>query len=561
MNHENFMRSMLTTRYIPLALCIGVAVFLPAQSSYVGWTTYHGQYFGNRYSTLTAINTGNVSGLRPIVSFKPPSANNPSGLETTPLVSGSTMFLTSTNSVYAYDLANGQSRWSFQRAPSPGVVQDAGSGYNRGVAMSSDSIFLATDNAHLLSLNRTTGALQWETTVADYSQNYGITAAPLYLPGPNLVVTGVSGGDSGIRGFLAAYNAGNSASNNNQAPVWKFYTTPGSLSDPGGSTWGSGAVLPHGCGATWTTGTYDSAANILYWGVGNPCRDFNGDDREGDNLYTSSVLALNPSSTNPGGELLWYFQFTPHGLWDADGANVPMLANASWQGAARNLLFHANRNGFFYVLDRGTGEYLAGFPFVNNLTWATGLDATGRPVVNPAAIPTTAGTMACPPVSGATNWGSSAFSPNTSLFYVQALEYCNVYTKGPLRPWKAGYGFDGGYTGAPPGMTPQKYVYAFNPLNQRACPQTSCPLSLAWSYPEAGSKTAAMGGVLATAGGLVFVAEDSGALSALDASNGNLLWTHTVGNQTWKSSPMTYLLDGKQYVAIATPGSVVVYGL
>jgi len=268
---------------------------------------------------------------------------------------------------------------------------------------------------------------------------------------------------------------------------------------------------------------------------------------------------LNPATANPAGELLWYFQFTPHGLWDYDGANVPMLVDATWQGASRKLLFHANRNGIFYVLDRGTGQYLAGFPFVNTLNWATGLSAKGRPIVNSAAVPTTAGSLACPGTAGATNWQSSVYSPATSLFYVQALEYCDTYTKGPLNAWQPGRAFNGGHAAPPTGMTPQKYVYAFNPFTQTTCTQMPCPPSLAWTYAQTASP-GTMGGLLATAGGLVFVAEDGGALSALDASTGQRLWTRA-GTSAWKSSPMTYQVNGKQYVAIATPGAVTVYGL
>ncbi|MGO4879891.1 MAG: pyrroloquinoline quinone-dependent dehydrogenase [Bryobacteraceae bacterium] len=552
------MKRLVATLSILIAACQG-NLPLTAQSSNTGWTTYHGQYTGNRYSTLATINTANVSGLKVIRSFPAPSAYNPNGLEGTALVSGSTMYFTSTNSIYAYNLANGQLLWSFQRAPTPGLVTNAAQGYNRGVALSADSVFLATDNAHLLSFNALTGAQQWETVIADSTQNYGSTGAPLYLPALNLVIVGVSGGDAGVRGFLAAYQANNGSSLNNQLPVWQFYTTPASPSDPLAATWGSGAVLPHGCGATWTTGTYDSVTNVLYWGVGNACRDLNGDDRPGANLYTSSVLALNPSTSNPSGQLLWYFQFTPHGLWDYDGANVPMLVDATWQGASRNLMFHANRNGFFYVLDRGTGQYLAGFPFVNNLTWATGLDASGTPTVNPAAIPNQSGALACPSVSGGTNWMANAFSPVTSLFYVHALEYCNVFKKGALKPWQAGKAFEGGTTSPPPGMTAQNVLYAFNPFNQQPCSQTPCPLNLAWSYPESGGP-GSVGGVLATAGGLVFTAAGR-YLKALDASNGQLLWSHTAGSEALKSSPMTYQFNGKQFVAIATATTMQVYGL
>src|SRR5215472_3279198 len=389
-----------------IILCAAVTAGLThaqsAVSTSAGWTTYNGQLTGNRYSALSLINNKNVNRLALIFNFSVPT---PTTLETSPLVIGGTMYITSTNSVYTFDLNTGQPGWSFVRPQTPGVVQDAGTGVNRGAAIGNGSLFLTTDNAHLLSLNQTTGTLEWETVMEDYTQNYGATAAPLYLPGLNLVVSGISGGDSGIRGFLAAYDA------NTGNQVWKFYTTPSWSGDPLAATWGDGSVLPHGGGATWMTGTFDTSTNTLYWGVGNPDPSFDGSGREGDNLYTSSVLALNGAT----GALNWYFQFTPHNVWDYDGTGTPMLVTTQWNGASRNLMFQANRNGYFYVLDRGTGQYLSGFPFVTKLNWATGLDSTGRPTVNNAAMPSPTGATACPDQIGGTSFQSTAYSPVTGL--------------------------------------------------------------------------------------------------------------------------------------------------
>jgi alcohol dehydrogenase (cytochrome c) len=292
------------------------------------------------------------------------------------------------------------------------------------------------------------------------------------------------------------------------------------------------------------TGTYDSATNIVYWGIGNPCRNFNGDDRQGDNLYTSSVVALNAST----GALQWYFQFTPHNLWDYDGANTPMLIDTTWQGQPRSLLFQANRNGYFYVLDRGTGQYLSSFPFVTNLNWSSGLDPNGRPIVNSAAIPTTTGATVCPSVVGATNWMSSAYSPQTGLFYLHALEQCDVVVKGKLQQWQAGQLFEGGYSYTAQGAWGM-HLRALNPATN----------AIAWDTAE--GLPSSNGGVLATAGGLVFAAQSGGSFSAFDASVGTQLWTYAPGNKVWKASPMTYELNGKQFVAIANPGGVLVFGL
>lgn len=508
-------------------------------SGSVGWATYNGQLNGNRYSPLSLINTSNVANLGLVYNFNIPT---PTPLETTPLVAGSTMYITSTNSVYTYDVTTGKPGWSFVRAQTPGVVQDAGAGVNRGAAIGANSVFITTDNAHLLSLHITTGVLQWETVIADYTQNYGTTAAPLYLPGLNLVVSGVSGGDSGVRGFLAAYDA------NTGDQVWQFFTTPSWSGDPLAVTWGDGSVLPHGGGAPWMTGTFDTAANILYWGVGNPSPEYDGSGRLGDNLYTSSVLALNAST----GALIWYFQFTPHNVWDYDGTSTPMLVTTQWQGVSRNLLFQANRNGYFYVLDRGTGQYLSGWPFVKNLTWATGLDSNGRPTVNAASVPSTTGASACPDQLGAANFQSVAYHPGTGLFYVQAREGCSVYTiRDPNAAWRPGAEYPGGVATQTTSPPSRKHLRAINPATG----------SIVWDYAQQGYG-GTYGGVLATAGGLVFFGDDSGALSAAQANTGALLWTYvSASKKQLKGSPMTYELNGKQFVAIAMPSSVAVFGL
>jgi alcohol dehydrogenase (cytochrome c) len=520
-------------------LAAGLLVPPAAPQSAGTWTNYHGSLTGNRFSSLSTINTSNVAALKLIYKFAIPS---PSTLEVTPVVSGNLMYITGVNSVYTFNLSTGQPGWSFVRPQTPGVVQDAGSGYNRGAALGPNGVYLTTDNAHLLSLNPTTGGLQWETVMADYTQNYGDTAAPLYLPGPNLVIAGVSGGDSGIRGFVAAYDA----DTGNQ--VWQFYTTPSGPSDPLAATWGSGAVLPHGCGATWMTGTYDSSNNAVYWGVGNPCPNFDGDNRQGDDLYTGSVVSLNAST----GALNWYFQYTPHDLWDFDGATTPMLVDTTWQGTPRHLLMTASRNGYLYVLDRNTGQFLSGFPFVKNLTWATGLDASGRPIQNPSAVPTTTGATVCPSNMGGNNYQSIAYGLQSGLFYVQALESCAVFLKeSEPANWLAGQEYGGGIVSSAVATLPQKHLRAIDPASG----------TIVWDVPQPGY-AASYGGVLATAGGLVFYGDDNGAFSAVDASSGAPLWTFEYpGYQGMKSSPMTFLLNGKQYVAIAFRSVVAVFGL
>jgi outer membrane protein assembly factor BamB len=296
------------------------------------------------------------------------------------------------------------------------------------------------------------------------------------------------------------------------------------------------------------TGTFDTATNLLYWGVGNPSPNFDGSGRQGDNLYTSSIVALDAVT----GALVWFFQFTPHSVWGYDATSTPLLVTTQWQGQSRNLMLQANRNGYFYVLDRGTGKYLSGFPFVKKLTWATGVDSGGRPTVNPAAIPSPSGVTVCPGDLGASNFQSVAYSAATGLFYVQAREGCSIYTlSSPDPSWRAGAEYSGGVTSEAASAARRKHLRAINPVTG----------SIVWDYPEQGYSLS-LGGVLATAGGLVFFGDDMGALSAADSSTGALLWTYAFPSpRSIKGSPMTFELSGKQYVAIAAPSSVLVFSL
>ena len=277
-------------------------------------------------------------------------------------------------------------------------------------------MFLQTDHAHLLALDRLTGKLLWDVEMADYRLNYGATGAPLVVN--DLVIAGISAGDEGVRGFLDAYNASTGER------AWRFWTVP-ARGEPGSETW-IGKALEHGCAATWLTGTYDPEARLLYWPTGNPCPDYNGDERKGDNLYSSSVVALDPAT----GRLKWHFQFTPHDLHDWDANQPPVLIDAEFRGRQRKLLALGSRNGFFYVLDRLTGEFLLGEPFVKNLTWASGIRRDGRPELLEGNEPSAEGTRACPSVSGAANWPSTSFNPTTGLFYLMASEACADLSQG-----------------------------------------------------------------------------------------------------------------------------------
>ena len=500
-------------------------------TSQADWPTYHGQMSGNRYSPLDQIDTSNVARLAPAWMF-PVAAS--ARLQVTPVVVDGIMYVTNANECYALDAGSGQRLWQYRRPRTAGLAGDAASGINRGVAVAGDRVFMVTDHAHIIALNRHTGALLWDTAMADYRDNYGATSAPLAVG--NLVVSGTSGGDEGVRGFVAAYDQ---ATGNE---VWRFWTVP-KRGEPGSETW-IGRDLDHGCAAAWLTGTYDPASGTLYWPTGNPCPDHDGSKRQGDNLYSDSILALDASR----GTLKWHFQYTPHDLWDWDAQQPPVLVDAEWGGAPRQLLLHANRNGFFYVLDRVRGSLLLARPFVRRLTWAREIGADGRPVINDGQTPSAEGTKVCPAVEGATNWFSTSYSPATGLYYVQTLEKCSIYTRSPEQ-WQPGRSYYGGSTTRDPDDTPQKVLRAIDIRTG----------AIAWEMPQTGPANS-WGGTLATAGGLVFAGDDSGALVAVDASTGAPLWRFPA-NVLWKASPMTYMFDHTQYVAVAAGPVIIAFAL
>ena len=499
-------------------------------TSETGWPGYNGHPGGNRYTTLTQIDRTNVTRLAPAWMFTFPRAG---GLQGTPVVVDGIMYVTAPNECIALDAGSGRQIWHFQRPRTQGVVQ----GYaNRGVAVAGDRVFMATDNAHVIALNRWTGALLWESPLADWRQNYSATSAP--LAAGNLVISGVAGGEHGANGFVAAHEQ------DTGKEVWRFWTVP-RPGEPGFDTWKGNSPPDHRGAATWFTGSFDPALDLIYWPVGNPSQEYNGDDREGDNLYANSLVALERRT----GRLKWYYQFTPHDLWDWDATQTSVVVDGDWQGRPRKLLLHANRNGFFYVFDRTDGALLLAKPFVRNLTWASGIGADGRPIKLPGQVPTAAGTKVCPSQDGATNWFSPSYNPATGLYYVQTFEKCSIYTKADGGTWEAGKPYLGGSQRTSPDPVPQRVLKAIDIRTG----------AVRWELPQPGPAHS-WGGTLSTATGLVIFGEEGGALMAADAVTGAPLWSFPT-NQNWKASPMTYTFDGKQYVAVAAGGTIIAFGL
>lgn len=491
---------------------------------------YNGDYTGRRYSELSQIDAHNVQNLRAQWVFH---ASNSEALEVTPVVVGGVMYVTSANDAFALDARTGRVLWHHERPVSSGLIDDASAHHNRGVALWRDRVYVETDNAHLLCLDARSGHLLWDVEYADASKNYGATSAPLVVK--DEVIVGTSGGDDGVRGFVAAFDAASGRLK------WRFWTIPGpgefgSESWPGDAYW-------HGGGTTWMPGTYDPELNTVYWGTSNPSPDFIGDVRPGDDLYTACVVALDADT----GKLKWYFQFTPHDLFDYDAEETPMLVDAPFEGAERHLLVEANRNGFYYVLDRTNGKFLRAARFAERLNWASGVDAAGRPVTT-GVVPTADGTRICPSMLGATNWYSPSYNPATQLFYFMALESCDIYFSKP-EPFERGKLYYNTGTQHAPGEDRRKILLAVEVQSGR----------VAWRYPQVGNGRS-WAGTLSTAGGLVFFGDDAEEFEAVDAHTGRPLWHFNTG-QTIYASPMCYSVDGVEYVAIAAGSNVFSFSL
>lgn len=492
------------------------------------WLTYWGDYPGKHYSPLTSINAANVATLASQWSFQFGGGQ----VETMPLVVDGLMFVTGPlDNADALDAKTGSPIWHYTRSL-PKVASHCTVMTNRGFAVLGDRLYLATLDAHLVALNAKSGNVVWDIEVEDYKKGFSITHAPLAIDGK--IIVGITAGECALTGFVDAYDAATGKR------LWRTYSIaqPG---DPNRATW-AGDSAKFGGGPTWMTGTFDADTNTLFWATGNPGPDYNGQPRAGDNLYTSSVLALEPDT----GKMKWWFQFTPHDTHDWDGTQTPMLVDAMVRGSKRKLLVTANRNAFYYVLDRTTGEFITGQPFAKQ-TWAKGLDDKGRPMVLPNTDPTPEGNYVCPDAGGAANWGAPSFDPATRLFYVSVKETCATYTSVDKVP-EPGAGFTGGGAEVDPKIGEPGFIRALEAATGK----------LRWSFPlQTGSSAT---GNLATGGGVLFAASEDGNLIALDSRTGRLLWHYQTGARI-VSSPISYAVEGRQYIAIASQSALFTFAL
>jgi len=501
------------------------------------WLSYSGDYSGRRHSPLKQITPENVGRLVPQWTFQAEGMPINRGFESTPLMMDGALYITGNNNyAWAVDARTGRQIWRYRRALPPGMTYGGANPSNRGFAALGNLLYMGTLDAHLVAFDRDTGRIVWDTVLDDYRVGHAAIAAPLVVK--DKVITGNSGGDIPTRGFIDAYNA------KTGARVWRFYTIP-AKGEPGSETWSSEEVLPRGGGATWVTGSYDPELNLIYWGTGNPNPDYYGADRMGNNLFTASLVALDADT----GKLRWHYQFTPHDLHDWDSTHVPVLGEVTMNGQPRKVVMIANRNGFYYTLDRITGELIVGKPYTST-QWARELGPDGHPIVlNNGVIPpggSEATTPCVPDFRGGTVYNPPSFDPALQMFFVMARETCAYYTPSQ-QEWQPGRSFMSG------GMRklPEPDYSALRAID----PKTG---SMKWEYKF---PTATLAGVMSTASGLVFAGDNEGNFNAFDSRSGKRLWSYRTGSPIWGAAGMTYVLDGKQYVLISSGNTIVAFGL
>jgi alcohol dehydrogenase (cytochrome c) len=505
---------------------------MAAQNEPNSWLTYSGTLDGQRHSRIGEITSSNVARLKLLWAHQFSISDN-STIEATPLVKNNVIYLTLPPcTVVALDATTGREIWRLARELPDNLPICCGK-VNRGLAILGDTLFYGSLDAKLIAVDARTGRVRWETQIANPNEGYSVTGAPLIAKG--LVILGVSGGEFGARGFISAYDA------NSGKMRWHFDTIP-KPGDPGHETWKNDAWKTGG-GPTWVTGSVDPNLNLLYWGVGNPSPNYAGAARPGDNLFTNSVVALDVDT----GKLAWFFQFTPHDEHDWDSNQTPILADINIGGAIRKVICWANRNGFYYVLDRTNGDFLAGTSFVE-VSWASSLDSKGRPVPTDSAHVTTAGVVTKPWIGGGTNWLPPSFDPSTQTFFVHATEGSSVYTAAPVE--HLARGSNGIYVGSGSSESEPavNYVIALDASSGRQ----------KWKHasPRGDPRYS---GVLSTTGGIIFSAA-AGIVFALDSETGKELWRAGLGGPV-QATPISFELNGKQAVAIAAGETFFVFGL
>jgi len=547
---------MIAKRFALLAVCLAAALpyvllaqvtsdrLVRAESEPRNWLTYSGSYRSQRHSQLREIAPANVGNLEQKWIFQAESLQS---FSATPLVVDGVMYVTQPpNDIVALDAKNGRVFWVYHYAPAPGRICCRGL-VNRGVAILDDTLYMATVDAHLVAVDARNGELLWDAKVGEAKSAYAMTLAPLVVK--DKVIVGVAGAEYGIRGYIAAYDA------KTGKEAWKAYTIPGP-GEPGHDTWPADG-WEHGGASVWTTGSYDPELNLTYWGIGNPGPDFNAAQREGDNLYSDSVIALDADT----GKLKWHFQFTPNDPYDYDSTQIPVLVDAPWNGTPRKLMLWGNRNGFFYVLDRATGRFLLGKPFTK-VNWASGLNpVTGRPILTPQPP----GQPTFPGPAGATNWYSPSYSPRTGLFYLSAWEnYSTIFAEGERVTYREGQNFTGGNLRQTPGTAPMPLlgrgvINTWHEGAPRGVVLAIDPMTgdQKWKFEMHDVTTS---GILTTASDLLFAGGREGYFHALDARTGALLWKVSVGGEV-AAAPISYEVDGRQYVAVAAGHALFAYAL
>jgi alcohol dehydrogenase (cytochrome c) len=500
------------------------------------WLTFSGDYSGRRHSPLKQITPENVKRLAPLWTFQAEGMVINRGYETTPLVLDGVMYITGNNNLaWAVDMRSGRQIWRYRRVLPPGLTYGGANPSNRGFAALGNRLFMGTVDAHLVALDRDTGEPLWDVALDDYKVGHAVTAAPLVVK--DKVITGNAGGDLPTRGFLDAYDAATGKR------VWRFYTIP-APGEPGSETWSDPDVLPRGGGATWMTGSYDPELNLIYWGTGNPNPDYYGGDRKGNNLYTASLIAVDADT----GKLRWHFQFTPHDLHDWDSTHVPVLGEVTVGGQQRKAVMVANRNGFFYVIDRTNGKLIHGKPFTQT-KWARELGPDGTPIVlNEGTMQPgdTKEPQCVPDLRGGTNFNPPSYDPTLQLFFVMARETCAIYT-----PFKQEMVPGRSFTSGGVRKLSEPDHGAVRAIDAKTG-------AIKWEYVL---PTPSLAGVTSTASGLVFAGDNEGYFNAFDSRTGKKLWSYRTGSLIWGAAPTTVMLDGKQLVMLPSGNTIMAFGL